>query len=414
MLDIKWIRTHPDLLDDALMRRGDQPCASVIQKKDETYRHALQELEALRQEKKVLAQSYVQGDHEALRLKGEELKEALQRQESVCRDAKKDLDELLEGLPNILSEDVPVGVSEADNVVIRNSAPPPECTFDVQPHHIVGERYGLNLERGRLLSGTRFCVLQGDVALLERALINFMIDTHLTKGFELVSPPYLLRSPSIFGAGQLPKFREDLFQTTNDYWLLSTGEVPLINMLRESSIDAARLPLRYVAHTPCFRSEAGAAGKDTQGLIRLHQFSKVEMVSFTSLEASEEEHAFLLQQAESLLQALELPYRVMLLCSGDTGFASQKTYDLEVWFPSQKTYREIASLSNCGDFQARRMGARIVGTKQYLHTLNGSGLPLSRTLAAILENYQTKNKAVQIPQVLRKYMDNRTELKPVL
>ena len=317
-------------------------------------------------------------------------------------------------LPNGLDGDVPEGKTDADNLFVKSWGEKPNFTFKPIDHVELGEKFNqMDFKRGVKISGSRFVLLRGQLALLERALATFMIETHLADNqFEEISPPFIVKEHALFGTGQLPKFSDDLFHTTDDRWLIPTAEVPLTNIVSNEIIDKNVLPLRFVANTPCFRSEAGAAGSDTRGMIRQHQFSKVEMVFITHPSKSERELDYLVSCAEKILQKLNLHYRVMKLCSGDVGFSAKKTYDLEVWLPGQNsgegTYREISSCSNCGDFQARRMNAKFKDKESneidFLHTLNGSGLAVGRTMIAILENYQQSDGSVIIPEVLLPYM----------
>jgi len=329
-----------------------------------------------------------------------------------------EIDEILAGLPNLPTEDVPDGPDETANQVLRHHGEVPRFDYAPLPHETIGERLGvMDFVHAGKLSGSRFVVLRGALARLERALGQFMLDLHTTEfGYTEVSPPLLVRDAALFGTSQLPKFAEDQFRTTDGYWLIPTAEVPLTNLVSDEILDEGGLPLRYTAWTPCFRSEAGAAGKDTRGMIRQHQFEKVELVSITRPEDSGAEHERMTKCAEEVLKRLGLAYRVVLLSSGDMGFAAQKTYDLEVWLPGQGTYREISSCSNCGAFQAQRMKARYrpVGGKGTLpvHTLNGSGLAIGRTLIAILENFQRHNGAVAIPSVLQAYMGGQEIIEP--
>jgi seryl-tRNA synthetase len=301
-------------------------------------------------------------------------------------------------------------VNEDENREVRVVGTPTKLSFTPKEHYQLGEDLGMmDFETAANMSGSRFVVTSGQIARLERALAAFMIDVHtLEKGYLEVSPPVMVRDKALFGTGQLPKFEEDLYKTGEDQYMIPTAEVPLTNLVRESILDEADLPKRFTAHTLCFRSEAGSAGKDTAGMLRQHQFAKVEMVSITTPEQSDEEHERMTACAEEILKRLELPYRVMVLCSGDTGFGARKTYDLEVWLPGQKTYREISSCSTCGDFQARRMKARYkpAGEKgnRFVHTLNGSGLAVGRTLIAVMENYQQEDGSIAVPEVLRSYM----------
>ncbi len=328
------------------------------------------------------------------------------------------IDEFLAGLPNLPAEEVPDGPDETANRVLRHHGQPPRFDFAPLSHEVVGERLDMmDFGRAAKLSGSRFVVLHGALARLERALGQFMLDLHTTEfGYTEVSPPLLVRNEAVFGVGQLPKFAEDLFRTINDYWLISTAEVSLTNLVAGEILDESVLPLRYTAWTPCFRSEAGAAGKDTRGMIRQHQFEKVELVSITRPEDSAAEHERMTTCAEAVLRRLGLAYRVVLLSTGDMGFAAQKTYDIEVWLPGQGTYREISSCSSCGSFQAQRMKARYrpaeaKGTLP-VHTLNGSGLAIGRTLIAILENFQRHNGTVAIPAVLQPYMGGQEVIEP--
>ena len=318
-------------------------------------------------------------------------------------------------IPNIPANDVPIGESEDDNVEVRKWGTPREFDFEIQDHTFVGEALGmLDFEAAIKLTGSRFNVLKGQLAQMHRALIQFMLNTHTIKyGYTETYVPYIVNSESLRGTGQLPKFEDDLFKLTNhtnneetDFYLIPTAEVPMTNLVRGERIDISELPLKFTAHTPCFRSEAGSHGRDTRGLIRQHQFEKVEMVNIATAEQSDELLEAMTGQAEYILQQLNLPYRTVLLCTGDMGFSAQKTYDIEVWLPSQDTYREISSCSNCGDFQARRMGTRVKDGKQIslAHTLNGSGLAVGRTLLAIMENYQNADGSITIPEVLRPYM----------
>jgi seryl-tRNA synthetase len=344
--------------------------------------------------------------------------ESVQAMEAAEQAAAVALDKLIEGLPNVLADDVPDGSDETANVELKRVGEPPRFDFAPRQHFEIGEGLGLmDFAAAAKISGARFVVLRGPLARLERALAAFMLDLHTgTFGYREVVPPLLVRDQTVFGTGQLPKFAQDLFRTTDGFWLIPTAEVPLTNLVADEILDEAALPLRFTAHTPCFRSEAGAAGKDTRGMIRQHQFSKVELVSITRPEDSAGEHERMVSCAEEVLKRLGLAYRVIVLCSGDTGFAAQKTYDIEVWLPGQNTYREISSCSNCGDFQGRRMKARCrkAGEKgtRFVHTLNGSGLAVGRTMIALLENYQRQDGTVAIPEALRPYMGGREAITP--
>jgi seryl-tRNA synthetase len=345
-----------------------------------------------------------------------ELKETIAKGEDDERKLDAEMKAALEVIPNLPLADVPDGGDETGNVEVRKVGTPGKFDFAPKQHFEIGEALGLmDFEAAQKISGARFVVLKGALARLERALASFMLDLHTGEfGYTEVNPPILVKDQAAYGTAQLPKFAEDLFKTTNDFWLLPTAEISLTNLVREQIIDEAQLPMRVTAWTPCFRSEAGAAGKDTRGMIRQHQFSKVELVSITTPDKSLEEHERMTSCAEEILKRLGLPFRTMLLCTGDMGFASQKTYDIEVWLPGQNTYREISSCSVCGDFQARRMDARYRakdgGKPVYVHTLNGSGLAVGRTLIAVLENYQRADGSVIIPEVLRPYMGGLTQI----
>ena len=335
--------------------------------------------------------------------------------EKTAADAEAELAGLLAGIPNLPADDTPVGKDEHDNKEVRRIGNPRNFAFDPKDHVAIGEGLGLmDFAAAAKRSGARFVVLKGQLARLERSLAQLMLDLHTAPatetlgGYTEVDPPLLVRDSALYGTSQLPKFSEDQFQTTNGYWLVPTAEVPLTNLVNDSVVDEKDLPLRYTAWTPCFRSEAGAAGKDTRGMIRQHQFPKVELVSITTPEQSEAEHERMTGCAEEVLKRLGLPFRTVTLCTGDMGFSARKTYDIEVWLPGQNAYREISSCSNCGDFQARRMNARYrpregKGTR-FLHTLNGSGLAVGRTLIAVLENYQNADGTVTVPEALRSYM----------
>ncbi|MGD9536266.1 MAG: serine--tRNA ligase [Alphaproteobacteria bacterium] len=416
MHDLKWIRDNPDQFDAALKRRGLPPASAEIVARDAARRRLqteFQEAQSRRNEvSRLIGQAKAKGgDADALMAEVAALKERTQALEAEERAAGEALDAFVSGLPNLPAADVPDGLDEHGNVELRRVGEPRRFGFAARQHFEIGEALGLmDFERAAKLSGARFVVLSGAMARLERALAAFMLDLHTrTNGYLEVAPPYLVRSDAAFGTGNLPKFAEDLFRTTTDYWLIPTAEMPLTNLVADEILDADRLPLRFTAHTPCFRAEAGAAGKDTRGMIRQHQFSKVELVSISHPAQSEEEHERMTACAEDVLKRLELPFRTVVLCAGDMGFSARKTYDIEVWLPGQNAYREISSCSNCGDFQARRMKARFrrKGEKgtQFAHTLNGSGLAVGRTLIAVLENYQNEDGTVSVPAALRPFMD---------
>lgn len=412
VFDLKWLRDNPDDFDRALARRGAPQAARSILALDEARRRIETRLQDEQQTRNRLSKEI--GD---LKRQGQDasaqmaevaaLKEGVKAGEEEQRQAQARLDEALASYPNILDADVPDGADERANVELRRQGEPAGKS---QPRHHadLAAPLGLDMAGAAKISGARFAVLRGRLARLERALGQFMLDVQTEEhGYTEVAVPYLVRDEALFGTSQLPKFAEDLFRTTAGPWLIPTAEVPLTNLVREEILDEAVLPLRFSALTPCFRSEAGAAGKDTRGMFRMHQFMKVEMVSVTTPEQSAAEHERMLGCAEAILKKLGLAYRVMLLCAGDTGFGARKTYDIEVWLPGQDAYREISSCSNCGDFQARRMNARYrpADTKspRFVHSLNGSGLAVGRTLIALLENYQEADGSVTIPDILRPY-----------
>jgi seryl-tRNA synthetase len=423
MHDIRWIRDHPAEFDRGLARRGLPPRVEEILALDRSWRAAETRAQETQAERNRIAKEIG-----AAKKRGESVElspiDVRMRDGAVANTAaaaaqlRAQIDEILAGLPNLPAEEVPDGPDETANRVLRHHGEPPRFDFAPLSHEVVGERLGMmDFGRAAKLSGSRFIVLHGALARLERALGQFMLDLHTTEfGYAEVSPPLMVRDDAVFGVGQLPKFAEDLFRTTNDYWLISTAEVSLTNLVAGEILDESSLPLRYTAWTPCFRSEAGAAGKDTRGMIRQHQFEKVELVSIARPEGSAAEHERMTACAEEVLKRLGLAYRVVLLSTGDMGFAAQKTYDIEVWLPGQGTYREISSCSNCGAFQAQRMKARYrpAGGKGTLpvHTLNGSGLAIGRTLIAILENFQRHNGTVAIPAVLQPYMGGLEVIEP--
>lgn len=423
MFDIKWIRDNAEAFDDGLKRRGLAPQAAAVIALDDKRRATLTTLQDAQSRRNAASKEIgkakaIKDEATAARLMAEvaELKDVIAKGEDDERRLDADIKSVLEVIPNLPRADVPEGADETGNVEVRKVGTPARFDFAPKQHFEIGEALGLmDFEAAQKISGARFVVLKGALARLERALANFMLDLHTGEfGYTEVNPPILVKDQAAYGTAQLPKFAEDLFKTTNDFWLLPTAEISLTNLVREQIIDEAQLPMRVTAWTPCFRSEAGAAGKDTRGMIRQHQFSKVELVSITTPEESLEEHERMTGCAEEILKRLGLPFRTMLLCTGDMGFASQKTYDIEVWLPGQNTYREISSCSVCGDFQARRMDARYRskdgGKPIYVHTLNGSGLAVGRTLIAVLENYQQADGSVIIPDVLRPYMGGMTKI----
>ena len=423
MHDIRLIREAPDAFDAALARRGLAPLSSEILAIDEGRRARIAAAEAALADRNAASREVgaakARGDEaEFARLRAlvGEKKDEIAQLEAEAAAADVALRNMLLGIPNTPYDDVPDGADESGNVEVRRWGTPREFEGTPLEHYeIPAARAGLDFEAAGRLSGARFVVLRGALVRLHRALAQFMLDTHVDRhGLTEMWTPVLVRDEAMIGTGQLPKFAEDSYQTTNGWWLIPTSEVTLTNLVAGQIVDDARLPIRMTAHTQCFRSEAGSAGKDTAGMLRQHQFEKVEMVSITRPEASRDEQERMVGCAEAILQALELPYRVIVLCTGDMGFGARRTFDLEVWLPGQDTYREISSVSDCGDFQARRMNARFrrgEGEKpEFLHTLNGSGLAVGRTLIAVLENGQEADGSVTLPEVLRPYLGGHTRL----
>jgi len=422
MHDLKYIRENPQDFDAALIRRGAAPVAASVLALDENRRAVLTEMQnaqARRNEaSKAIGAAMGKGDiatAEALKAEVAALKDTLPALEEQERAAGEELDTLLAGLPNLPADDTPDGADETENVEVARWGTPRSFDFEPRDHADLGPVLGLDFETGVAISGARFTFMRGQMARLNRALGQFMLDYQTgQRGYTECATPYLVRQESLFGTGQLPKFAEDNFQTTDGRWLIPTAEVSLTNSVREQILDESALPIRMTALTPCFRSEAGAAGRDTKGLIRQHQFEKVELVSIVRPEDSAAEHERMVESAEGILQALELPYRKMLLCTGDMGASARKTYDLEVWLPGQGLYREISSCSNCGDWQARRMNTRYRPAESkgnvFVHTLNGSGLAVGRTLVAVLENHQQADGSVTVPAALLPYMGGLTKL----
>ena len=415
MFDIRWIRENPDAFDAGMARRGLVPLAAELVALDEVRRTAQTEAQEIQTRRNALSKEIG-----VAKAKGEDASELLARvsadkvaegeAEAAAREASAALDEAMAGLPNLPAEDVPDGADETANVEVRMWGDIPSFDFEPREHFDIGEDLGLmDFEVAAKMSGARFVVLSGALARLERALAGFMLDLHVDEhGFTEVNPPALVRDNALYGTGQLPKFTDDLFRTGDGLWMIPTAEVPLTNLVAGAIIDDGYLPRRYTAMTWCFRAEAGASGRDTRGMIRQHQFTKVEMVAVTRPEDSPEELERMTACAEEVLKRLGLPYRTVVLSTGDMGFPARKTYDIEVWLPGQGRYREISSCSDCGDFQARRMMARYrpaegKGTR-FVHTLNGSGLAVGRTLVAILENYQRADGSVVVPEALRHRM----------
>jgi seryl-tRNA synthetase len=449
MLDLAFVRANLELVEEKLRARGQDPAVVLgdFPKVDAWRRARVTEFERLQARRNELSAEVARlkksgQDATALIEETRSIKQQLDLLQSTVTDADNALRTVLERIPNLPKDDVPVGSSERDNVEIdidvKRRGKPTEFAFTPKPHWEVGEQLGiLDLERAAKISGARFAIYRAEGARLERALINFMLDIHTSKhGYTEVLPPFMVNSKSLYGTGQLPKFAEDLFRCEdeegyeagkyrdNDHWLIPTAEVPITNLYRDERLDEAQLPISLAAYTPCFRSEAGSYGKDVRGIIRQHQFQKVELVKFTRPEDSEAEHEKLTRDAEDILERLRLPYRRMLLCTGDMGFASAKTYDLEVWLPGQQLYREISSCSNFLDFQARRasiryrpskiwetLGQILGGASEFVHTINGSGLAVGRTWVAIVENYQQADGSVRIPEALVPYM-GQTVIEP--
>ena len=423
MHDIKYIRENPEAFDAAMQKRGLQPIAKEILNLDSSVREEKTTIQNLQKKVNDLSKQIgimkSKGDSEASKLIQEvegakiqisEVNQSLNQNESK-------IFELLTTMPNILSDEVPYGEKENDNHLIKSHGVPKK--FDAKQHFELGEDLNMmDFTQTAKISGSRFVTLKSQLAKLERALVNFMLDIHTKEfGYTEMSTPFMVRESTMFGIGQLPKFAEDSFVVDNgDYRLIPTAEVTLTSMVSDMIMNESELPIRLTGWTPCFRSEAGSAGRDTRGMIRLHQFSKVELVSIVKPEDSNAEHERMLSAAEAVLQRLELPYRVMLLCSKDTGFCASKTYDIEVWLPGQETYREISSCSNCNNFQGRRMKSRYKkhdGINEFVHTLNGSGLPIGRTIVAIMENYQNPDGSISIPENLLKYMDGITKISKI-
>ena len=423
MLDIKWIRENPEALDAALAKRGAEALAQSLVALDEKRRSAVQKAQDLLSRRntasKEIGAAMAQKNSElAEKLKAEvaDIKVTLPAAEDDERQLTAELNDALSRIPNIPFDDVPVGADESGNVVTRTIGEKPRWNHTPKEHFEIGEALGyMDFDRATKLSGSRFTVLTGPLARLERALGQFMIDLHTGEhGYTEVSSPLMVRDEAMFGTGQLPKFADDLFKTTDGRWLIPTAEVTLTNLVSAEILEQEKLPLRFTALTPCFRSEAGSAGRDTRGMLRQHQFNKVELVSITDAESSIDEHERMTACAEEVLRRLGLHYRVMTLCTGDMGFGARKTYDLEVWLPGQDAYREISSCSVCGDFQARRMNARYRvkddKTLKFVHTLNGSGTAVGRALIAVIENYLNEDGSVTIPNVLLPYMGGLTKI----
>ena len=425
MLDLKFIRENPDLVKESLTKRGLNPeLVDEFLEYDNKRRDILYEVEQLRHKRNVASEKIGQlkragEDVQPMITEMKDVSDRIKSFENELDDVEKNVNSVRLEIPNIPHEDVPVGDDEEDNELIRKWGEPRDFDFDFKPHWELGENLDiLDFERGTKVTGSRFTFLKGAGARLERALINFMLDYHRENhNYEEIFPPFIANNDSMTGTGQLPKFAADMFKLEDEeYYLIPTAEVPITNLYREEILDIDDLPIYHSAYSACFRAEAGAHGRDTRGIIRQHQFNKVEMVKFVTPETSYEELEKITNDAEDILQALELPYRVVRLCSGDLGFSAAMTYDLEVWIPAYDTYREISSCSNFEDYQARRAGLRYRpdpdSQTRYLHTLNGSGLAIGRTVAAILENYQNEDGTVSIPEVLKPYLGGMDKIEP--
>lgn len=413
MHDIRFIREFPELFDRSLQDRNLAPISELVLKLDEQHCKTLTDLQLCQSQRNAAAKAFgiakSKGEStDAFALNSENLKDKITTLEELAKTQTQKLHDILAEIPNCAASDVPIGKDESANQEVLRWGNPKVFDFPPKHHYELGEELGLmDFATATKLSGARFVLLKGQLSRLERSLAQFMLDVHTTEfGYTEVTPPLLVNDAAMFGTGQLPKFRDDMFLTNHGHWLIPTAEVCLASMVAGDILHESQLPMRLTAYTPCFRAEAGAAGRDTRGMIRNHQFTKVELVSITTHEQSESEHERMTIAAESILQKLDLPYRKVLLATGDMGFCAKKTYDLEVWLPGAQTYREISSCSNCGDFQGRRMNARYRkqdGKLQFVHTLNGSGLAVGRTLVAVLENYQKSDGSIVIPEVLRAY-----------
>lgn len=423
MHDIKWIVQNPQAFDAAMAKRGMDSVSSRLIELDEKRRQSIAKSQGLQERRNAASKeigkamaSIDQAAADQLKAEVADIKQALTSAEEEERQLERALTEALEVLPNIPLDNVPLGKDESGNLETRRVGLLKNFSFEPKEHFEIGEKLGyMDFERAARLSGSRFTVLKSQLARLERALGQFMLDMHTTEhGYTEVNPPLLVNDDTLYGTGQLPKFAEDLFKTTDGRYLIPTAEVPLTNLVRDEILDVRDLPIRMTALTACFRSEAGSAGRDTRGMLRQHQFMKVELVSITDADRSVEEHERMTACAEEVLKRLDLSFRTMTLCTGDMGFGAQKTYDLEVWLPGQKSYREISSCSVCGDFQGRRMNARYrpEGEKstRFVHTLNGSGTAVGRALIAVVENYQNEDGSVTVPQALVPYMGGLTRI----
>ena len=425
MFDLKWIRENPDLFDNGLKRRGLSPVSKDLLQIEEEKRLLQSQIQEVNESRNTIARTLGEKkklgeDISSHAQEGTRLKNLLPELEEKERLLSQKLNDILAPLPNLPLNDIPDGLDETGNVEIKQWGTPHTFSFTPKEHFELGESLGLmDFEQASYLSGSRFVILKGPLARLERALASFMIDVHTQEfGYQEIMAPLLVRDAALFGTGNLPKFGDDLFKTTSGHWLIPTAEVSLTNLVAQKIIEEDNLPLRYTTYTPCFRLEAGAAGKDTRGMLRQQQFGKVELVSITTPDQSSLEHERMRDAAEEILKRLDLPYRLMLLCAGDIGPASQKTYDLEVWLPGQNCFREISSCSQCGTYQARRMNARLrpndptIKKLEFVHTLNGSGIAVGRTLIALLENYQNEDGSITLPEAIQPYMRNYRKITP--
>ena len=420
MHDIKWIKDNINIFDKAMEKRGIASISKSVVKLYDEYVDLIAKLQNFQNERNTLSKNIgikkSKGEDASDEIKGvSDIKLSISTYQEQSNSLQNKIQKMLEVVPNLPSEDTPVGKNENDNIVIKEFGEIPNFNFKPSAHDVIGFNLDMmDFNKAAEMSGSRFVILKDKLALLERALSNFMLNTHTQNhNYIEVNPPTLVRDNALYGTGQLPKFDEDLFQASTGHWLIPTSEVPLTNIVANEILHNDDLPLRYTALTSCFRSEAGSAGQDTKGMIRLHEFKKVELVSIVEASESNKEHDRMLACAEDILIKLKLPYRTVILCTGDLGFSASKTYDIEVWLPSQNKYREISSVSNCKDFQARRMKARVRNDKnniESLHTLNGSGVAVGRALLAILENYQNEDGSVNIPEVLQPYMNGLTKI----
>lgn len=420
MHDIKWIKDNINIFDKAMEKKGIASISKSVVKLYDEYVDLIAKLQNFQNERNTLSKNIgikkSKGEDASDEIKGvSDIKLSISTYQEQSNSLQNKIQKMLEVVPNLPSEDTPVGKNENDNIVIKEFGEIPNFNFKPSAHDVIGFNLDMmDFNKAAEMSGSRFVILKDKLALLERALSNFMLNTHTQNhNYIEVNPPTLVRDNALYGTGQLPKFDEDLFQASTGHWLIPTSEVPLTNIVANEILHKDDLPLRYTALTSCFRSEAGSAGQDTKGMIRLHEFKKVELVSIVEASESNKEHDRMLACAEDILIKLKLPYRTVILCTGDLGFSASKTYDIEVWLPSQNKYREISSVSNCKDFQARRMKARVRNDKnniESLHTLNGSGVAVGRALLAILENYQNEDGSVNIPEVLQPYMNGLTKI----